>query len=278
MNNILQAIKSLFRKVERTIKDVNASISQLESNTEEALSKKAEKENPVFVGSFTLNGNGATGKDSFSCGVLSVASGDYSHAEGRGMASGDYSHAEGAFTSASDDYAHAEGNSTTAGSGAHAEGGWTYARGVYSHAEGYSTNANGNHSHAEGRSTTAGGERSHAEGFNTSAPGESSHAEGEENQAHGRGSHVEGIGNITTTDYCHVQGKYARGISNCAHIVGNGTYAEPSNAHTLDWEGNSWFAGDIKIGGNGYDSEDAKTLATKEYVAELLGVIENGTY
>ena len=32
-----------------------------------------------------------------------------------------------------------------------------------------------------------------------------------------------------------------------AHIVGNGDDEDNrSNAHTLDWNGNAWFAGDVK--------------------------------
>lgn len=31
-----------------------------------------------------------------------------------------------------------------------------------------------------------------------------------------------------------------------AHIVGNGTVSKPSNAHTLDWDGNAWFAGYVE--------------------------------
>ena len=33
-----------------------------------------------------------------------------------------------------------------------------------------------------------------------------------------------------------------------------------SNAYTLDWQGNAWFAGDIYIGGMGQDDPDAKRL------------------
>ena len=34
-----------------------------------------------------------------------------------------------------------------------------------------------------------------------------------------------------------------------AHIVGNGTDSENlSNAHTVDWNGNAWFAGNITVG------------------------------
>ena len=68
------------------------------------------------------------------------------------VATGTYSHAEGRNTTASDYCSHAEGNLTTAsGSNAHAEGGSTTASGIYSHAEGYCTEAFKSAEHAEGR-------------------------------------------------------------------------------------------------------------------------------
>ena len=79
----------------------------------------------------------------------------------------------------------------------------------------------GDYSHAEGFSTTASGTCSHAEGFSTTASGEYSHAEGKYN--------IED----TTSKY--------------VHIVGNGTNkTSRSNAHTLDWDGNAWFAGTVE--------------------------------
>ena len=55
-----------------------------------------------------------------------------------------------------------------------------------------------------------------------------------------------------------------------AHIVGNGTAENPSNAHTLDWSGNVWYAGEsIKIGGTGPDDPNAKELATKDSVSSI---------
>lgn len=55
----------------------------------------------------------------------------------------------------------------------------------------------------------------------------------------------------------HVQGRYnledTGGVY--AHIVGNGQYSEASgeveraNAHTLDWEGNAWYAGTLECSG-----------------------------
>ena len=46
-----------------------------------------------------------------------------------------------------------------------------------------------------------------------------------------------------------------------AHIIGNGTSNEDrSNAHTVDWDGNAQFAGNIKIGGTGYDDPNAQLI------------------
>ena len=139
----------------------------------------------------------------------------------------------------------------------------TTASGEYSHAEGASTTASGECSHAEGTSTTASGWYSHAEGESTTATGTSSHAEGGDEVAYsgyGRGtdangaySHAEGRGTIAHGEAQHVQGKYniEDTTNTYAHIVGNGHLDEvegfvvPSNAHTLDWIGNAWYAGNV---------------------------------
>lgn len=121
------------------------------------------------------------------------------------------------------------------------------ASGNYSHAEGWETTASGESSHAEGESTTASGYAAHAEGYYTEADGDHSHAEGCETVAVGESSHVQGSYNIIDLD-----GRYA-------HIVGNGKRDidtdEPvlSNAHTLDWQGNAWFAGKVFVGGTSQD-------------------------
>lgn len=114
-------------------------------------------------------------------------------------------------------------------------------------------NSAGFYAHAEGVSTTASGYYSHAEGMNTIASGEA--------------SHVEGIGNKIYNSYQHVQGKYnVDDHSDYAHIVGNGTSdTARSNAHVLDWSGNAWFAGNVRVGGtynSGAGILGAKALAT----------------
>lgn len=130
--------------------------------------------------------------------------------------------------------------------------------GGYSHAEGYDATASGNYSHAEGASTTASGIFSHAEGRGTIAAGDYSHAQGKYN--------VEDTEN-----------KYA-------HIVGNGTdeyKSTRSNAHTLDWDGNAWFAGTVYVGGTSQDDGDRlirlSEQMTEDDALELLaetGIID----
>ncbi len=101
------------------------------------------------------------------------------------------------------------------------------------------------YSHAEGQYTSACGDHSHTEGIYTKTTGMCSHAEGENTIAAGRHQHVQGILNIEDT-----KNKYA-------HIVGNGYYEADAdnnettvrrNSHTLDWDGNAWYAGDVMCG------------------------------
>jgi hypothetical protein len=132
------------------------------------------------------------------------------------------------------------------------EGYNTTASGSNSHAEGMSTTASGLGSHAEGKMTTASGSNSHAEGYNTIASKNFSHAEGSWTIAAGNNQHVQGRYNVEDTE-----GKYA-------HIVGNGEEGAPSNAHTLDWDGNAWFAGDVKDG-KGNVLDNAQKQADKAY-------------
>lgn len=141
---------------------------------------------------------------------------------------------------------------TTIGSESVAEGYLTTASAMATHAEGRETVASGIYSHAEGYLTTSSGQATHAEGASTNASGLFSHAEGSFTTASGYASHSEGYGTIASSDYQHVQGKYnIEDTSNTyAHIVGNGGSSVRSNAHTLDWDGNAWFAGNVSLDGN----------------------------
>lgn len=166
------------------------------------------------------------GERSVALGTNVEASGYYSHAEGyRATAKGKYSHAEG-IGQALEDNSHAEG----------------------------SGRASGYYSHAEGAATTASGDYSHAEGFKVEARGMYSHAEGFLTEALGTISHVEGKQTIAKGDCQHVQGKYnvIDESRKYAHIVGGGTSENKrKNIHTLDWDGNAKYAGDVSATVNG---------------------------
>lgn len=249
----------------------------------------------TIAGGETSHAEGSSTKTSgnaaHSEGRLTTASGAYSHAEGcettaskyaahseggYTTASGNYSHAEGCRTTSSNAQTHAEGYGTTASrQAAHAEGYYTQATATYAHAEGqessaskdaahaegYGTVASGYYAHAEGCQTTASGYAAHAEGRGSSASKNYSHAEGYSTKASGDTSHAEG--NFTTasgTDQ-HVQGKYNEIISDMAHIVGGGSSTSNRfNIHTIDWDGNAEFRGDVIARGCGLDGEPVSLL------------------
>ena len=174
--------------------------------------------------------------------IFNEYEGDY-----KNVASGQCSHAEGWGTKASNFCSHAEGSNTTAsGDSSHAEGFGTTSSGGCSHVEGTATQAIGDYSHAQGRGTRASGNQAHTEGFYTIANGENQHAQGKYN--------VEDIEN-----------KYA-------HIVGNGeSDTARSNAHTLDWQGNAWYAGKVSGGTEKYPApvEKPNDYVTKKYFEEM---------
>lgn len=188
-------------------------------------------------------------------------------------------HAEGISTTAIGDCSHAEGSSTIAsGDSSHAEGQTTEASGRLSHAEGLQTKASGEAAHAEGSGTIASGYASHAEGDRTKAEHMYAHAEGDGTTASAWASHTEGKGTIAKDEAQHVQGKYNIESSSLAHILGNGTRGgspdytiSRSNAHTIDWSGNAWFAGDVYVKSTSGTNKDSgsKKLATEEYVNSL---------
>lgn len=193
-------------------------------------------------------GTGAEIFNSYEGEYANVASGNFSHAEGyHTKALKEYSHAEGLGSEASGSRSHAEGESTIAsGAAGHAEGGLAKAIGSYSHAEGLGSEASGNYSHAEGYATKSSGIYSHAEGYYTKASGEK--------------QHVQGKYNVEDTE-----NKYA-------HIVGNGeSEIARSNAHTLDWNGNAWYAGKVSGGTeeNPAPVEKPNDYVTKKYFENM---------
>lgn len=125
------------------------------------------------------------------------------------------------------------------------------------------------------------GNGSHTSGNSTQAIGDYSFTEGNITQASGIASHSEGIGTLASSNYQHVQGKYNIEDSNniYANIVGNGTeYGKRSNAYTLDWNGNAWYAGKVSAGtvSSPANPTAANDLATKKYVDDATaGITSN---
>lgn len=199
------------------------------------------KANPVGTGSFSMNRAGTT------IGTNSCAINQF--CEATGIAS------------------FACGTQTKAqGNAAHSEGMYTIASGQASHAEGLSSKASGSSSHAEGRSTTANKLSSHAEGGNTTSDGNYSHAEGYYTTATSESQHVQGEYNVLDTLSAAARSTYS-------HIVGNGTSSKRSNAHTLDWQGNAWYAGDVYVGstsGTNKDDGSKKLIAADDDVITNL--------
>ena len=283
----IDLISDNFRTVDDIVKQVDDVVKQVQ---DDVLKTPTNLVNGSTASSLRginakAEGNGyKMGESAVATGYNTAARGVFSHAEGDSTnANGRSSHAEGKDTTASGDYSHAEGISTTAGKGSHAEGSSSKASGDTSHAEGVLTTASGGVSHAEGNRTTASGYSSHAEGDSTIASGEGSHAEGLHTTASGYISHAEGALTIASGKFQHVQGKFNIEDTNnrYAHIVGNGEDGENrSNAHTLDWDGNAWFAGDVYVGGTSQDDDNATKLSSVAtditQVKEKLDGIEEG--
>lgn len=127
----------------------------------------------------------------------------------------------------------------------------------------------GYHANAEGYENMAYGFASHAEGKGTHAFGDYSHTEGRYSSTFGYASHAEGISTIAQAYAQHVQGTYniIDEEGNYLHIVGNGNSdTERSNAHTIDWDGNAWFSGNI----SGKQTDVSDQLSVKNDSSQIV--------
>ena len=123
----------------------------------------------------------------------------------------------------------------------------------------------------------ASGTDSFAEGYNTTASGAYSHAEGFGSKAEAYASHVEGAGTIASGNYSHAQGSYNIPSPNYLDVVGNGkSDAEKSNAYTLDYEGNGWFAGEVYVGSNSGTNKDSGSVRLAK-ISELDTKVDKTT-
>ena len=235
------------------------------------------RKNLKFIGkdvegqTFNINGEdivAAANAEIFGDYINNKCTGQWSIVEGStNIATGRVCHVEGANNQALNDGCHVEGVQCIAsGYWSHAEGERTRVTSYASHAEGSYTKmpdgttrygtASGYASHIEGGGSHASGSCSHAEGLATTAKGNYSHSEGRYTIAGSNNQHVEGCANIEDTASTYI------------HIAGNGEFGAPSNAHTLDWDGNAWFSGDVYVGSTSGTNRDdgSKKLATEEYV------------
>lgn len=237
----------------------------------------------------------ASGVNSHAEGNYTTASGSSSHAEGSDTtASGDYSHAEGSHTKALGDYSHAEGLSTTAG-----QMGFkvtaceklTDTTGTYTLTSVTGLEVNQRYSiHLSSSKENCGNitaidttnKKVTVDGYpdigfgNPFAPitryltivnrpdlGDVKFASY---------SHAEGDSTIASSFYQHVQGRLniEDSIGTYADIIGNGNVKgrTRSNAATVDWNGNAWYAGDVYVGSTSGTNKDegSKKLATEDYV------------
>ncbi len=252
--------------------------------------------------------NTALGANSHAEGSDTLTKGLNSHAEGSTtQASGHHSHAEGIRTTASGTSSHAENGDTTAsGANSHAEGSYTIATGQASHVQGrynipeetpkytQTTAIYTNYTEKDGdtpiyfcKSLGFDGETGLytieilSEGtfkdlqvddtFVFSIP--------ENNTVNmyykaitltsSRVDEETGKSYYNWTYYGIASSESTAGYdAKIAHIVGNGTSEKRSNAHTLDWEGNAWYSGDIYVGSTSGVNKDegSKKVATEDFV------------
>lgn len=234
------------------------------------------------------NGTTATGQNAHAEGLRTKATSAEAHAEGNyTQADGYGSHAEGTHTKATGKYSHAEGNTTEAsGINSHAEGEYTVANRLRMHAEGkYNLYDSAKYVDVvssgleyDWRNRYAASEYTFDAdtGYYTlvNAEPKSEAVIGlyyafSDHYKNGTISELEKpISLIDSNRYTtekhqrdlavNVQGKYV-------HVVGNGNQSARSNAYTLDWDGNGWFAGDVFVGGASQD-EGVKLLKAGEAI------------
>ena len=242
------------------------------------------------------------GENSTVQGSGTTATGSNAHAEGHGSAASESNaHAEGMYTVASGYGAHAEGDNTQAGGeGSHAEGYGSNASGNYTHTEGDHTVANRRGMHAEGKYNlydsakyvdvvSLGNRYTWSDmyaaseytfdadtGYYTLVNAEpksevviglyyvssTMYTSGTISQLEKPISLISG-NNYKTEKHLRTLGTDAQG--KYVHVVGNGVSSARSNAYTLDWDGNGWFAGNVFVGGASQD-EGVKLLKAGEAI------------
>ena len=99
----------------------------------------------------------------------------------------------------------------------------------------------------------------------------------------GWSEYIKKISTGYTSDFRSGRKIYSKATENSVNyalMIGNGTSEDArSNAHTVDWEGNAWYQGNVYVGGEGQDDENTKKLATEEYVDDFIAAsIQSDVY
>lgn len=151
--------------------------------------------------------------------------------------------------------------------------------GTHAMTSGTNTSATGDNSHAEGKGTVAGGDMQHASGgFNLTSTEETIDDSVQQEMVRIMLQRaIAGTGEETIIDVQNAE-KVVQSYNNgvYAHVVGNGVSRLKddyrSNAYTLDWSGNGWFAGDVYVGSTSgtHKDEGSKKLVTEDEVMQLL--------
>ena len=283
---------------EKFIPDKNGNVLNGSSRGSLRMVYAAEEDDSYTIGSYSFaegNNTKASGNASHAEGNKTTASGWYSHAEGdETMASGGASHAEGDETTASGGASHAEGNGTTAsGQASHAGGRYNVAdSSEYSYdlttmelyvnksATDYSFGTDITIDLDSGKcllrnkkplSPVAGFKDCYIQAKDESVAYWVLSSKQNPNNSSSIICQVVkvNVGKSNQPSYMHY-----------ATIIGNGTsdYTR-SNAYTLDWDGNAWFAGDVYVGSTSGTNKDdgSKKLATEAYVDERACVLTSST-
>ena len=162
---------------------------------------------------------------------------------------------------------------TASGSGTLATGRDTKAIGSWSTAMGYKSEANGNQSIAMGNLTEANGSTSLAMGFQSYSDGDYSTAIGRFIEANGDYSTAMGYSSKANDYSSFVIGYYnlsgftvtgsatSPNSANTAFVIGNGTYANRSDAFKVMANGDTTVSNDLTVGGDIVVSSDARLKA-----------------
>lgn len=164
---------------------------------------------------------------------------------------------------------------TTVGNHSVAVGDNNEASGENSIAIGKDNTASNSESIALGTNTKSQGVASLSIGTNTVASGDFSLAGGDSCETKGEKSVAFGDNTISSGDSQYVHGKYnVEDTENkYAHIVGGGTSEEQrKNIHTLDWEGNAVFAGEV-TNGNGATLNGIESTTKTSVVSNIESLI-----